>query len=182
MDESAEFQQLALKYMDSLHNYGRILTRNEVEADDLLQETLLRGFRAMASLNRDLSAKVWLLKIMKNSHIDRCRRKLSRPMEEELREEQDLPDSSAPLNPEEILVRRLAIEDVRGAIRRLPPVWREAVELRDIEGLSYREIAHVIEKPIGTVMSRLYRGRNVLRSLLQDPAYQAIQPERTRDL
>ena len=71
-----------------------------------------------------------------------------------------------PLNPEEILLQRLAIDEVRAAIRRLPPLWREAVELRDIEGLSYQEIAEVLGSPVGTVMSRLYRGRNLIRSLL----------------
>ena len=180
MEPSADFRELALKYMDSLYNYARILTRSETEAEDLLQETLLRAFRGLASLNRSLSPKAWLLKIMKNAHIDRGRRKRARPMEEELPDEQAGPDGALPLNPEEILLRRLAIEDVRGAIRRLPPIWREAVELRDIEGLSYQEIGHVIDKPIGTVMSRLYRGRNRLRSLLQ--AHDVVQPRGIRDL
>lgn len=180
MDEPADFRELAVKHMDSLYNYGRILTRNETEAEDLLQETLLRAFRGRTSLNWGLNPKVWLLKIMKNAHIDRCRRKLARPVEEALQEEHGLAECALPLNPEEILLRRLAIEDVRAAIRRLPPVWREAVELRDIEGFSYQEIASVIDRPIGTVMSRLYRGRNLLRSFLQ--SHHAIQPGRVRDL
>ena len=190
MDTSAEFQQLVLKYLDSLYNYGRILTRNEAEAEDLLQETLLRALRGATSLNPTLNAKAWLLKIMKNTHIDRCRRKLSRPTEGEFEDGQRLADRSAeegilnpvPLDPEEILLRRLAIEDVRGAIRRLPCVWREAVELRDIEGLSYQEIARVIQRPIGTVMSRLYRGRNLLRSLLQGSPDHETKPERVSGL
>jgi RNA polymerase sigma-70 factor (ECF subfamily) len=80
-----------------------------------------------------------------------------------------------PLNPEEILLRRLTVEEVREAIRRLPPVWREVVQLREMEGLAYREIAQVIGKPIGTVMSRLYRGRNLLRSFLQDPLSEKLK-------
>ena len=83
------------------------------------------------------------------------------------------------LDPEEILLRRLAIAEVRSAIRQLPPVLREAVELRDIEGLSYREIAAVIGRPIGTVMSRLARGRNLLREALQ-AHHDPIPPERSR--
>ena len=179
MDASAEFRELAFKYMDSLYNYARVLTRNDTEAEDLLQDTLLRAFRGLPSLNREFSPKAWLLRIMKNAHIDRGRRKHSRPTEEEFQEEQEVEDS-APMNPEEILLRRLAIEDVRDAIRRLPAISREAVELRDIEGLSYQEIAHVIDKPIGTVMSRLSRGRNRLRSFLQD--HQTVEPRRGRDL
>jgi RNA polymerase sigma-70 factor (ECF subfamily) len=180
MDLSADFRELALKHLDSLYNYARLLTRDETEAEDLLQESLLRAFRGLASLNRDLSPKAWLLKIMKNSHIDRGRRKRARPIEEELQEDQGVRDDALPLNPEQILLRRLAIEDVRSAIRRLPPIWREAIELRDIEGLSYQEIAHVIDRPIGTVMSRLFRARNLLRSFLQDRY--AVEPRGVRDL
>jgi RNA polymerase sigma-70 factor (ECF subfamily) len=91
------------------------------------------------------------------------------------------PEDAQPhlLDPEEILLRRLAIAEVRSAIRRLPPVLRETVELRDIEGLSYREIAGVIGRPIGTVMSRLSRGRNLLRETLQ-AHHHPIPPERSR--
>lgn len=169
MSESSEFHQLVLKFLDTLHNYARVLTRDPSGAEDLLQETLVRAYRGFGSYDRALSAKVWLLKIMKNAHIDRCRRQQARPVEEPLPDEPG-PDRSIsgeiPLNPEEILLQRLAIDEVRAAIRRLPPLWREAVELRDIEGLSYQEIAEVLGSPVGTVMSRLYRGRNLVRSLL----------------
>jgi RNA polymerase sigma-70 factor, ECF subfamily len=180
MGTPAEFRELALKYMDSLYNYARILTRHETEAEDLLQESLLRAFRGHASLDRDLSPKAWLLKIMKNAHADRGRRKRARPLEEELQEEHGVAGSALPLNPEEILLRRLAIDDVRSAIRRLPPLWREALELREIEGLSYQEIARIIDRPIGTVMSRLSRARNLLRSFLQD--HHPVQSRGTREL
>jgi RNA polymerase sigma-70 factor (ECF subfamily) len=186
MDASAEFHQMATRHLDCLYSYGRVLTRNESEAEDLLQETLLRAFRGLASFDRDLNAKVWLLKIMKNAHIDRCRRKQARPVEEELPDEPRRTAGSAldralsvtPLNTEEILLRRLAVEEVRDAIRQLPPIWREAVELRDIEGLSYQQIAQVIDRPIGTVMSRLFRGRNLLRSFLREPADHPLHRDR----
>jgi RNA polymerase sigma-70 factor (ECF subfamily) len=169
VNATGDFQQLALKYLDTLHNYARILTRDPSTAEDLLQETLVRAYRGFGSYDPALSAKVWLLKIMKNANIDRCRRQQARPVEEPLPEDPG-PDRSlsgdVPLNPEEILLQRLAIDEVRAAIRRLPPLWREAVELRDIEGLSYQEIADVLGSPVGTVMSRLYRGRNLVRSLL----------------
>jgi RNA polymerase sigma-70 factor (ECF subfamily) len=169
VDASGDFQQLALKYLDTLHNYARILTRDPSAAEDLLQETLVRAYRGFGSYDRALSVKVWLLKIMKNANIDRCRRHQARPVEDPLPDEpgQDRSISGEiPLNPEEILLQRLAIDEVRAAIRRLPPLWRETVELRDIEGLSYQEIAEVLGSPVGTVMSRLYRGRNLIRSLL----------------
>jgi RNA polymerase sigma-70 factor (ECF subfamily) len=183
VNASGDFQQLFLKYLDTLHNYGRVLTRDASEAEDLLQETLVRAYRGFASYDRALNAKVWLLKIMKNTHIDRCRRKRVRPIEEALPDEPGRDRSISgdiPLNPEEILLQRLAIDEVRAAIRRLPPVWREAVELRDIEGLSYQEIAQVLGSPVGTVMSRLSRGRNLIRALLL--GHPVAQPRDTRGL
>ena len=185
MDDAVRYQELALKYLDSLYSYGRLLTRDDSEAEDLLQETLLRGFRHRATLDPALNPKAWLFKIMRNAHIDRCRGRSARPAEVSLGngEGPEPGGSEDPqphlLDPEEILLRRLAIAEVRSAIRRLPPVLREAVELRDIEGLSYREIATVIGRPIGTVMSRLARGRNLLREALQSH-HHPIPPERSR--
>jgi RNA polymerase sigma-70 factor (ECF subfamily) len=185
VDASVQFQELALRYLDSLYNYGRLLTRDDSEAEDLLQETLLRGFRHRASLDPALNPKAWLFRIMRNVHIDRCRGRSARPTQVALangdRPEPEGSDDAQPhlLDPEEILLRRLAIAEVRSAIRQLPPILREAVELRDIEGLSYREIASIIGRPIGTVMSRLARGRNLLRAALK-AHHHPIPPERSR--
>ena len=189
MDDAVQFQELALKYLDSLYSYGRLLTRDDTEAEDLLQETLLRGFRHRATLDPALNPKAWLFKVMRNAHIDRCRGRSARPSEVALAadDRSELGDAEASelrptlLDPEEILLRRVAIAEVRAAIRRLTPVLREVVELRDIEGLSYREIAAVIGRPIGTVMSRLARGRNLLRAALQ-AHHEPIPPERSRGM
>ncbi|MBI3028523.1 MAG: sigma-70 family RNA polymerase sigma factor [Candidatus Rokubacteria bacterium] len=171
--DQLEFQDLVRTNLDSLYNYAQVLARFQSDAEDLLQETLLRAFRAFSSFKRELSFKVWLFKIMKNARIDRDRRVRVRPVEEEWKAEDDLARDvlvyPVPLNPEEILLRRLTLEEVREAIRRLPIILREVVELREIEGLSYQQIAEVIDRPIGTVMSRLYRGRHLLRSSLQEP-------------
>ena len=182
MDQRVEFQTLVLKDLDSMYNYALILRRNGPEADDLLQETLLRAFRAFGSFKRHLSFKVWLFKIMKNAHLDWGRRLRVRPEEEWKGEEalaqegtRDLVLFPVPLTPEEILLRRLKVEEVREAICRLPTILREVVELREIEGLSYQEIADIIDKPIGTVMSRLYRGRNLLRSFLQERSTEPLK-------
>ena len=81
MDDAVQFQELALKYLDSLYSYGRLLTRDDSEAEDLLQETLLRGFRSRATLDPALNPKAWLFKVMRNAHIDRCRARSIRPTE-----------------------------------------------------------------------------------------------------
>jgi RNA polymerase sigma-70 factor (ECF subfamily) len=185
MDEKAEFQELFVTHLDSVHSYALLLSRNASEADDLLQETLLRAFRAFGSFKRHLSFKVWAFKIMKNAQIDRVRRVRVRPVEakEDWHEHdgqiKDLAEEvllyPVPLNPEEIFLRLVTIEQVREAIRNLPTPLREVVELREIEGLSYRDIATVIGKPVGTVMSRLYRGRNLIRSVLQAPSLAGVE-------
>jgi RNA polymerase sigma-70 factor, ECF subfamily len=191
VDDAVRYQELALKYLDSLYSYGCLLTRDVSEAEDLLQETLLRGFRHRATLDPTLNPKAWLFKIMRNAHIDRCRGRSARPVEVVFVNGDGPEQGGSPhddgsedlrprlLDPEEILLRRLAIAEVRSAIRQLPPALREAVELRDIEGLSYREIAAVLGRPIGTVMSRLARGRNLLREALQ-ASHHPIPPERSR--
>ncbi len=175
MDEKTEFQELCVTHLDSFHNYALGLSRSASEAEDLLQETFLRAFRAFASFKHDLSFKVWVFKIMKNAQIDRGRRLRVRPVEDEWQGDDRQGNLAkevllypVPLNPEETLLRRVTIEEVREAIKRLPAVLREVVEFREIEGLSYHEIAGILGKPVGTVMSRLYRGRNLIRSLLQE--------------
>jgi len=177
MDERAEFQELCLTHLDSFYNYALVLSRSASEAEDLLQETFLRAFRGFGSYKHDHSFKVWVFKIMKNAQIDRGRRLRVRPVEEEWRGDdgqgKDLAKEvflyPVPLNPEETLLRRVTIEEVRDAIRSLPNILREVVELREIEGLSYQQIAGILGKPVGTIMSRLYRGRNLIRSLLLEP-------------
>lgn len=185
MDEKAEFQELFLAHLDSAHSYALLLSRNASEAEDLLQETLLRAFRGFGTFKSHLSFKVWLIKIMKNAHIDRARRLRVRPVEveqdwhEQDSQMEDLEKEvllyPVPLNPEEILLRRVTLEQVREAVKKLPAALREVVELREMEGLSYRDIADIIGKPIGTVMSRLYRGRNLIRSVLQQPSPTGLQ-------
>jgi RNA polymerase sigma-70 factor (ECF subfamily) len=178
MEPEAEFQELVLSDLDSAYSYALTLAGSRPEAEDLLQEALLRAYRAFGSYKRHLSFKIWLFKIMKNVYIDRERRRRVRqpggswnrqPVAQEDVTQEVLP-YPVPLNPEDLLLRCITIQEVREAIRRLPSMLREAVELRDIQGLSYQKIAEVIEKPIGTVMSRLYRGRNLLRTMLQEPS------------
>ena len=190
MEADLTFQELVERHFDALYNYARMLTRSLAEAEDLFQETLVRALRGVKTFDRSRNIKVWLLKVMKNVYVDECRRLKRMPMIEPLDREpkvaqHDAGDSwlsNTPLNPEEILLRRLAIEQVRNAIRHLPPFLREVVELRDIEGLSYQEIADIIETPVGTVMSRLFRGRNLVRAFLLDDKGCKAEPRTSRDV
>jgi len=188
VDSGVEYQGLVVSHLDSLYNYALVLTRRSEDAEDLLQEVLVRGFQGFAGFDRSLSFKSWMFTIIKNTYIDRFRRQRRLPAEEPLwssGEEPTLsldnPLCSVPLAPEDLLLRREAIEQVREAIRQLPEEMREVVELRDVEGLSYREIAHVVNRPIGTVMSRLYRGRNLLRTCLVELRRAVEQPPRAAD-
>jgi RNA polymerase sigma-70 factor (ECF subfamily) len=174
VDHKTEFQAIVLANLDSLYNYARVLTGRSWEAEDLLQDALLRAFRSFASFDPTLSGKAWLFKIMKNAYIDRGRRERARAVDEEWMAD---PVPLSP-DPEDLLTRSLTAEAVREAIRRLPPIWREVIELREIEGLSYQEIADVIGKPIGTVMSRLSRGRDLLRVSLQSARNERVQSSR----
>ncbi len=174
MAASAQFEELVLKHLDSLHNYALALSRNARDAEDLLAESLARAYERFASYDRSQDFRPWAFTIMRHLHLDRARHQRSHPEEAWAAGEEDIqpaalaesPLHATPLDPEGLLVRRESVEQVREAIRRLPSPLREVVELRDIEGLSYRQIAAVVGCPLGTVMSRLYRGRNLLRTYL----------------
>jgi RNA polymerase sigma-70 factor (ECF subfamily) len=175
VDSGPEFQDLVHQHLNSLYNYALVLARQD--AEDLLQESLARAYQGFHAFDRSQSFRPWIFTIMRNVQIDRLRQRRPQPSDEppgDLKEAEpvvslDNPLCSIPLAPEDILLRRETVEQVREAIRHLPPLLREIVELRDIEGLSYREIATIVRCPVGTVMSRLYRGRNLLRTYLVEP-------------
>lgn len=173
MNKHDEFPRLVFNHLNSLYNYARVLAAGAPAAEDLVQETMLRAFRSFDGLKPGMSPKPWLFTIMRNAHIDQQRRRAQEPPIDPHPDTHD-PEfavparrDDVPLDPEAILMQRVTIETVRDAVRRLPRPCREVVELREIEGLSYQEIAEVIGRPIGTVMSRLYRGRNLLRTMLR---------------
>jgi RNA polymerase sigma-70 factor (ECF subfamily) len=175
MNQGVEFEVLLLDQLDALWSYALVLTRRGNEADDLLQESLTRAFERFRLFDHSLSFKAWMFTIMRHTYIDGLRKRNVRAFEERGEwlfggSEPDLsaenPLCATPLDPEAILTRQESLERLREAIEHLPDDMREVVELRDVEGLSYREIAVIIKRPMGTVMSRLYRGRNLLRSSL----------------
>ncbi len=164
-----EFAAAALDHLDALYGYATALTRDRMAAEDLVQETYLRAVRAFGRLLPDSNLKGWLFAIMRNVWLNQQRHDRTGPAFIELDAEDDerwrflesgLASPLAELEKSETRVR------VRAAIESLPPVFREVVILRDIEGFSYQQIATILQCPAGTVMSRLGRARDRLRLLL----------------
>ena len=161
-----------LPQMDALFRFSLYLTRDKVEAEELVQETMLKAVKAFQSYQTGTNCKAWLFRIATNTRLNKLRRKDKRV---ELREHllpsvnegEDLASVvRASRTPEESFVTQLSRSKVREAVEKLPSEFRSVVVLADLEGLSYREIAEVLACPIGTVMSRLHRGRKLLRTLL----------------
>ena len=163
------FTETVLPHLDAAFNYARWLTRNDAEAEDVVQDACVRAMRALASL-RDDNARAWLFTIVRNTWYTRVSRRAAM-MEGTSMDaaRDDRPDDA--LDPEERLLQQRTVERVRAAIEQLPDEFREVIVLREIEGLSYREIAAVVCVPIGTVMSRLSRARERLLAALR-PAQQ----------
>lgn len=164
---SSDFREAALEHLDGLFGFAMILTRNRMEAEDLVQETYLRATRAFGRLAPDSNLKAWLFAIMRNIRINQLRAADARPefIDIDGEEEADWLDPATD-DPYSILVREMQRETLRSAIEQLPDHYREVVVLRDLEGFSYQQIATMLQCPAGTVMSRLGRARKRLRSLL----------------
>jgi RNA polymerase sigma factor (sigma-70 family) len=158
------FEESVLPHLDAAYNLARWLTRNDQDAQDAVQEACLRAFRFFPSFHGG-DARAWLMKIVRNA----CYTWLhaNRPLQEAAEFDENLipPDCCAP-NPEEVLLQDDSGTLVRRALENLPPNFREVLILRELEGMSYREIATITGIPAGTVMSSLSRGRDRLRQAL----------------
>jgi RNA polymerase sigma-70 factor, ECF subfamily len=156
------------EYLDGLYGYAMVLSRNSAEAEDLVQETCLRAFRAIDGLRAESSVKSWLFTILRNIWLNQLRQRRTAPELIEL--DADESGSSAPVDatqyPHTDYVIKVEREQVRAAIQKLPVEFREIIILREYEELSYQEIADLLNCPTGTVMSRLARARSKLRELL----------------
>ena len=158
------FEETVLPHLDAAFNYARWLTRNDGEAEDVVQDACVRAMRFFSSL-RDDDARAWLFTIVRNTWYSRLSRRAHVATGSPLNDGSDRwPDNA--LDPEERLLQQHTVAVVRAALEQLPVDFREVIVLREIEGLSYKEIAAVVGVPIGTVMSRLSRARERLLSLL----------------
>src|SRR6478672_918543 len=158
------FEEVVLPHLDAAFNYARWLTKNDADAEDVVQDAYVRALRFFSSL-RDENARAWLFTIVRNTWYGRFPRRTGSAVV-------NVPDEDAEhrpdvgLDPEAQMIQQQTVEQVQRALDTLPADFREVLVLRELEGLSYKEIAAIVEIPIGTVMSRLARARERLTGVL----------------
>ena len=175
MADQETFADQAMPLMDSLYSAALRMTRNPADAEDLVQETYLKAYRGFGGFEQGTNLKAWLYRILTNTYINTYRAKKRRPDETDLEEVEDLylyrrlgglEAATAGRSAEDELMDWFTDAEVKDAIEGLPENFRLAVLLADVEGFSYKEIAEILDVPIGTVMSRLHRGRKALQRKL----------------
>jgi len=173
MADQANFEADAMQFAPQLYSAALRMTRNPADAEDVVQETFLKAYRAYDSFKAGTNLKAWLYRILTNTYINRYRKAQRRPSEVELGELQDLylfkrlgEQSGASESAESEVLEQFVDSDVIQALESLPENFRMPVLLADVDGFAYKEIAEMMDIPIGTVMSRLHRGRKALQKKL----------------
>lgn len=159
---SSAFETEALSYLNALYSTALRLTANRADAEDLVQETYLRAFRSSAQFEPGTNLKAWLFTILHHAFLNTRRQAGRESIAAEADDLERVPQPEGVENAEQILLRKTLDVDLQAALDSLPEVFREAVWLRDVEDFSYAEIAAILHVPVGTVMSRISRGRRLL--------------------
>ncbi|TNL98407.1 sigma-70 family RNA polymerase sigma factor [Corynebacterium tapiri] len=178
-ERAQRFEEEALPLLDTLYGGALRMTRNPQDAEDLVQETYLKAYKAFDSFKPGTNLKAWLYRIMTNSYINTYRKKQRQPAQTPTEEISDYQlyttsshDSTGLKSAEVEALNNLPDEQVVEAMNQLSDDYRMVVYYADIEGLAYKEVAEIMDTPLGTVMSRLHRGRKQLRELLKDVAHE----------
>jgi len=175
--DQARFSDVAMEYMPSLYTAALRMTRNPADAEDLVQETYLKAYRGFGGFAEGTNLKAWLYRILTNTYINTYRAKKRRPEESDIDDLENfylyrrlggLEGAAAGRSAEDEVLDHFTETEVKEAIEALPEQFRMAVLLGDVEGFSYKEIAEILDVPIGTVMSRLHRGRRALQKRLYE--------------
>ncbi len=190
--DQADFERDAMEYAPQLFSAAMRMTRNPADAEDLVQETYLKAYRAYNTFEAGTNLKAWLYRILTNTYINKYRRDTRRPTETDLGEVEDLylyrrlgseQSAEAARSVEDQVLDGLVESDIKRAVEALPENFRIPVLLADLEGFAYKEIAEILDIPIGTVMSRLHRGRKALqRALWEFARERGLLPDEVTDV
>ena len=179
MGAREEFINDAMQYAPQLFSTALRMTRNRADAEDLVQETFLKGWRSFHTFQEGTNLRAWLFRIMTNTYINKYNAKQRRPEETELDEVEELflfrrlgafDQSKMNASAEDQMLELFTDDEIKSALEELPEQFLLPVLLSDVDGFSYKEIAEMLDVPIGTVMSRLHRGRKVMQKLLYEYA------------
>jgi RNA polymerase sigma-70 factor, ECF subfamily len=191
MADKSTFAEQAMPFMGALYSAALRMTRNPADAEDLVQETYLKAYRAFGSFEEGTNLRAWLYRILTNTYINAYRAKQRRPEERDLDEVEDLylyrrlgslDQALSGRSAEDELMAMFTDDEVKKAMEDLPEQFRMAVYLADVEGFAYKEIAEILDIPIGTVMSRLHRGRKAMQKKLYEYAMERGLVARPSDL
>lgn len=173
-EQKKRFEEIAFEFMDSLYSTALRMTRNTAEAEDLVQDTYLRAYRFFGKFEEGTNFKAWIFKILTNTFINKYRKKIRTPQQVHLDKVEfglESEDEQKALKEwegfNESNYEELFDDDIKAALAQLSDEFRMVILLADVEGFAYKEIADIIDRPIGTVMSRLFRGRRMLQKVLE---------------
>lgn len=175
VQKQEDFEEEIIPHLDAMYNFALRLTSDPSDAEDLVQDSIVKAFRFFSSYEKGTNAKAWLFRILKNSYINNYRKKSKQPNQVDYDEvatfyETIRAERTDTSDLEDKMFRDLIDDDISTALEELPEDFRTVVLLCDVEGFTYEEIANMLDVPIGTIRSRLHRGRNLLKAQLQEYA------------